>query len=215
MPANNSKSTVHYWAGRYPGALGHLYGPGAFRKPYPWLPFALDNGAFAAFTNGTEFDSAAWVALLDKVERTGESPLWALVPDVVGDRDATLRAWEKWAPVASRYGWPLAFAVQDGMTKGDVPAADVIFVGGTTRWKRRSMAQWARDFQRVHIGRINTAKWLWRCVEVGAESCDGTGWFRGDKEQLAGLENFLESYANGVRTIPRILPDLFDARLSA
>lgn len=215
MPANNSKSIVHYWAGRYPGALGHLYGPGAFRGPYDWLPFALDNGAFGAFTSGAPWDAAAWLALLARVERTGETPLWALVPDVVGNRDATLRAWEQWSPVARRFGWPLAFAVQDGMTPGDVPDADVVFVGGTTRWKRRSMASWAKAFPRVHIGRINTAKWLWRCVEIGAESCDGTGWFRGRVEQLAGLESFLASYAAGVRTIPRRHPDLFDVRVAS
>jgi hypothetical protein len=27
--------------------------------------------------------------------------------------------------------------------------------------------------------------------EAGAESCDGTGWFRGDQDQLAGLERYL------------------------
>lgn len=215
MPANNCKSVVHYWAGRYPNLIGHLYGPGAFRGPFAWMPFALDNGAYGAFSAGTAWDSDAWLALLDKVERTGERPLWVLVPDVVGDRDGTLRAWERWSPVAERYGWPLAFAVQDGMARGDVPDCDVVFVGGTTRWKRRTMHQWARDFRRVHIGRINTARWLWRCVEIGAESCDGTGWFRGDPEQLAGLESFLVSYAAGVRRIPRRLPDLFDARVSA
>lgn len=212
MPSNNSKSIVHYWAGRYPGALGHLYGPGGFRGPYPWLPFALDNGAFGAFTAGTPWESSVWTDLMDRAAACGASPLWALVPDVVGDRDGTLRAWERWSPVARGYGWPLAFAVQDGMTKGDVPDdADVLFVGGSTRWKRRTMHQWARDFPRVHIGRINTEKWLWRCVEIGAESCDGTGWFRGNKVQIAGLESFLADYAAGVRAPRRPLPDLFEA----
>jgi hypothetical protein len=211
MPANNSKAIVHYWAGTYPGMLGHLYSPGGFRGPYDWLPFGLDNGAFPAWTKGEAWDEAAYRGLLERVAKAHHTPLWVLVPDVVADRDATLRSWERWAPELRGYGWPLAFAVQDGMTVGDVPDADVIFVGGSTVWKRRTMETWCKSFKRVHVGRINTEKWLWRCVEVGAESCDGTGWFRGDPDQLAGLEAFLKAYAAGVRTSPRKLPDLFAA----
>jgi hypothetical protein len=33
--------------------------------------------------------------------------------------------------------------------------------------------------------------------ECGAESCDGTGWFRGDKRQLDGLIQYLEESTNG------------------
>jgi hypothetical protein len=196
MPANNGKGIVHYWAGKYPGLLGHLYSPDGFRGPYPWLPFALDNGAFPAYTKGVPWNEEAYRKLLARVAAQQQAPLWILAPDVVADRDATLRSWERWAPELRTFGWPLAFAVQDGMTVGDVPDADVIFVGGSTEWKRETMAMWGANFARVHVGRINTEKWLWRCVEIGAESCDGTGWFRGDKAQLAGLASFLEKRAS-------------------
>jgi len=32
--------------------------------------------------------------------------------------------------------------------------------------------------------------------DSGAESVDGSGWFRGDQNQLAGLERFLEETTN-------------------
>jgi len=38
-----------------------------------------------------------------------------------------------------------------------------------------------RSGYRVHVGAINSLKNLLRCKELGAESCDGTGWFRGPK----------------------------------
>ena len=65
--------------------------------------------------------------MLGNVMAQGLSPRWVLVPDVVADREATLAKWEQYAPVAVRYGWPLAIAVQDGMTPADIPAgAEVI-----------------------------------------------------------------------------------------
>jgi hypothetical protein len=33
---------------------------------------------------------------------------------------------------------------------------------------------------------------LWDCYQAGAASCDGSGWFRGDQQQLTKLENFLK-----------------------
>jgi hypothetical protein len=58
MPSNWSAGLVHYLAGIYPGMIGHLYSPKGQRGPYPWLPYALDNGAFK------NFDKYAWVKLL-------------------------------------------------------------------------------------------------------------------------------------------------------
>jgi hypothetical protein len=210
MPANNSSSEVHYWAGVYAGLIGHLYSPSDTRR-YAWLPFALDNGAFPAFTHGRPFDDEAFCAHLHRYAPLG--PRWVVVPDVVGSRDDTLRSWDRWYPECAASGVPLAMAVQDGMTEADVPSeAAVIFIGGTTAWKRRTMAQWCAQFSRVHVGRINTNKWLWRCVEIGAESCDGTGWFRGDAEQLDGLRTFLREYVSGERKPPtaRVQPSLFE-----
>ncbi len=199
MPANNSAMFIGYLAGQYPGRLGHLYSPGGLRGPYDFMPFALDNGRFACWANGAIWDEATYLGMLDRVAESGHSPAWVLVPDHVGDRNNTLRDWDKYSTrLASTYGWPLAFAVQDGIETDDVPDnASVIFVGGSTEWKRRTLHDWCDNYPRVHIGRINTNKWLWECHDAGAESCDGTGWMRGCKVQLAGLVEYLETSTNG------------------
>lgn len=193
MPANNCSGIVHYWAGRY-GGLGHLYSPGDRRRPVKWLPLALDNGAFPAFTRGVAWDAAAFRSHLAYYTGFPIKPLWVVVPDVVGNREDTLSRWNEWEPELLATGVPLAFAAQDGMSPSDVPrTASVVFIGGSTDWKREAIGPWCAAFPRVHVGRINTIKWLRVCQDAGAESCDGTGWFRGDQVQFAGLERFITS----------------------
>ena len=187
MPTNGSYPWLHYWAGRASGCVGHLYSPKGQRGPYQWLPYALDNGAFAGF------DEGEWKALLRWACLSGAAPLWVAVPDVVGDAKATSAQWDTYSPEASRFGWPLAFVVQDGHEPADVPGgADVIFVGGSTEWKWASLDTWCAAYDRVHVGRVNSPERLYQCHRLGVESVDGTGWGRGDSRQLAGLLRYLE-----------------------
>jgi hypothetical protein len=203
MPANNTGIRVGHLAGRYPGKLGHLYSPGAEVGPFHFMPYALDNGAFPAFSKGEPWDEGAYWGLINWMRLQTQRPRWILVPDVVADRAATLAKWAEWEPVLRPLGYPLAFAAQDGMTFADVPAsADVVFLGGSTDWKRQAIVPWCARFPRVHVGRINTYKWLWYCADAGAESCDGTGWTRGDQAQWRGLEQWLrEASGESQRTI--------------
>lgn len=188
MVSNNSKGIVHHLATKYPGWIGHLYSPESWRTPIQWIPYALDNGGYTSFARGQAFDSTAYRKLLERARFAPYRPLWALVPDVVGDRDGTLRAWDEWMPEVRSYGWPLAFAVQDGMTPGDVPAgASIVFVGGSTEWKRSTFRDWAAR-GRCHVGRINTMEWLHKCADAGVESVDGTGWYH--DRQMAQLIAF-------------------------
>jgi hypothetical protein len=194
MPANNTGAWVGYLAGKHEGRIGHLYSPGAERKPLPFIQFALDNNRYVCSLNDREWDEAAYLRMLDS---HGSAALWCIVPDWVGSRDRTLREWDRWAPRMS--GLRLAMAVQDGMTAADVPSeAEVICLGGTTEWKRRTLHYWAEHFRRLHVLRINTEKWLWVCHDAGVESCDGTGWFRGDQVQLRGLCRYLDRSSRGV-----------------
>jgi len=198
MPTNWSSLIVGYWAGRYPGSVGHLYSPGGWRRPEPWLPYALDNGAWGAHLAGSAWDCGAWRDHLRRAALSGQAPLWAVVPDMVGDRAATLEMWRAHSPEAARYGWPLAFAAQDGMEPDDVPDdAAVVFLGGSTAWKLDNLAAWGRAFPgRLHVARVNTRTRLSLCYRAGAMSCDGTGWGRGDQQQLGGLKQFIEEIWN-------------------
>lgn len=199
MPSNNSSMHLGWLAGQYPGSIGWLLSPDGWRQPHRWLPYALDNGAFPAWVNKQPWDEAGFLGMLKRSQQCGYNPKWVLVPDVVADREATISRWIEWAPRIRPYGWPLAFAVQDGMTQADVPPdTDVVFVGGTTEWKWATVYNWCRDNKRVHVGRVNGYRGLWHCDDAGAESCDGTGWFRGDQDQLEGLERYLkESSGHG------------------
>jgi hypothetical protein len=195
MLANNSNPIVHYFAGRFPGKIGWLVGPSARHKTKlkRWIPYALDNDAYSAFSNHTQWSESDWFALLEWARQSGKKPLWVLVPDVVADKAATLERWQRYNPKVRE---TKAFAVQDGMTPDDVPeGAEVVFVGGTTQWKWRSLPMWAEHFPRIHVGRVNTLRRLWTCEELGVESCDGTGWFReGDGARIADLELWLEGH---------------------
>ena len=179
MPGTNSYGLVHWIAGAHPGKIGWLIGPTHRKLPRAWLPYALDNDAFSAWSQKKPWNEALWLDLLQWARRTHVAPLWVLVPDVVADKRKTLIQWEKYCPVVAEFGWPLAFAVQDGMRPCDVPDnADVVFVGGTTEWKWKNLKMWTENFPRVHCGRVNMIRRLWTCEDAGCESVDGSGWFR-------------------------------------
>lgn len=204
MPSTNTGADIRAVAQDFPQHLAHLIGPedGGWRTPF--LPYALDNGAYRAWETGERWKQREYLGLCEKAVKHATPPLWLLVPDVVADRDQTLWSWEAWhRDLARWYGWPLGFAVQDGMTTADVPQeAAIIFVGGSRGWKRRTFRQWAKEFPRVHVGKINTYGWLWACAESGVESLDGTGWYYRNDQQLYGLIRFLEEWRAGHRSRP-------------
>jgi hypothetical protein len=196
MPANSTGIRTGYWAGRFPGRIGHLYSPGGERGPWEFMPYGIDNGVFA---KGPLWSEDEYFRLLEWARRSGQPPLWNLVPDTVGDRDHTLRKWDRYYYRCRSYGWALAFAVQDGMTPGDVPSeADVVFVGGSTEWKWKTVSFWCAEFDHVHVGRVNTYRRLWQCHDAGAKSADGTGFNRGDQLQTRGILAYLEE-SSGLR----------------
>jgi hypothetical protein len=192
MIANNTGAEARRLAATFPGYVGHLFSPGGWRRPDPAFPYAIDNGAFAAWEAGRPFDVEAFLGLLERLKREPVQPEWIAVPDVVMDREATLSQWQHWAPVVADLGVPLAFVVQDGMKAVDVPGeAAVIFVGGSTPWKWLTLPMWCEQGRRVHVGRVNTARRLRQCMRLGVESCDGTGYFKGNRRQLDAAWYFL------------------------
>lgn len=201
MPGNSSGWFWHCLA-RETQKVGHLYSPGAQRGPWPWFPYALDNGCFALWNPDdntfNEFGPGgwqlageyAWRTLLMWTECVEQKPLWAIVPDRPGSHHGTVLKWERYAPeILGRI--PLAIAVQDGMKPEDVRQLaiqpEVICVGGSTEWKWATVEMWAKEFPRVHLLRCNAPTKLDWLEELGVESTDGTGWNRGDPKQTAGL----------------------------
>ncbi len=191
----------HYWSGKYPGSVGVLIGP-SYGKKVPidkWMPFALDNDAFTAWRDKKAWDYRAWVDMLQWVRLFRLKPMWAAVPDVVADREATLENWIKYASTIQRLGWPTAFCVQDGMTPDDVPHdADVVFVGGSDSWKFPNLPMWTTHFPRVHCARVNSPEMIEACDRLGCESVDGTGWFREPSrpDKVPAIERFIEGHRN-------------------
>lgn len=209
MLTNHTGIRTGYLMGQFPGLVGHLFSPGGERGPYEFAPYALDNGAYG---HDDDWEEARWLKLLNWARLSGIAPMWALVPDRVADKKTTLERWNRYAPmVKAQYGWPLAFAVQDGMTLSDVPReADVVFVGGTFDWKWKTVRYWCESFENVHVGRVNTYKNLMRCHDAGAKSTDGTGFMRGCQRQYRDLLAYLRQ-ASGIATRHIQLP-LCEAR---
>lgn len=206
MPANCTGWFWHCLA-RETGNLGHLYSPGAQIGPFPWFPYALDVGVYKlwdAITN--TFDEEGWKELEPKWRQlvywaacATQRPLWGIVPDTPGNAKDTFKKWHKYYQVLIDAEIPPALAVQDGMTVDDVSSLSmrphVICVGGSTEWKWKTVEMWAKAFPRVHVLRCNSPEKLEYLESLKVESCDGTGWNRGDKKQTSGLEVFVRRNA--------------------
>lgn len=194
MVANQTGTYFGFLAGRYPGAIGHLYSPGKGKAgPFEFFPYALDNGAFIASEHKIPWDEAEWKRLLLWSAMSGQRPLWAVVPDVVANREATIRRWGEYAGEVRRYGFRPAFAVQDGMTFADVPSDDcMLFIGGGDEFKDAAIVPWCERFPgRVHVARVNRWDRLIRSYRAGAVSVDGTGWYHTDNGQREELVKFI------------------------
>lgn len=140
-------------------------------------PYALDNGAWTAHQQGTEFNSAAFE---EAVSIAGAGADWVVVPDIVEGGMESLEFSLSWLSRLAAY--PVLLAVQDGMTTEDIRPhlSDRIgiFVGGSTDWKIDTMCEWgqlAKDAGcYLHVGRVNTARRIRLCQRACADSFDGT-----------------------------------------
>jgi hypothetical protein len=191
MPSNCVGFNAGYLFGKHPGRLAHLHSVERLSEPIRGIPWALDNGVYGAFTAEKEWSEEPLYRFLDAYSLW--NPMWVVVPDCITNRDETLRMWDAHAPALQAFGVPLAMAVQDGMTPDDVPKeASIVFVGGSTSWKWRNLNMWTESFDRVHVGRVNSLRLLLMAEKSGAESCDGTGWFRAP-DRLVELTSYLEN----------------------
>ncbi len=140
--------------------------------------YALDNGAWTAFTQGESFDVAAFEKALDLM---GAEADWVASPDIVGGGMRSLELSESWLPrlIDARL---VLIPVQDGLTADDVrPLLGNrvgIFLGGSTEWKLATMREWGELAREVgcyyHVARVNTRRRIEMCSEAGATSFDGS-----------------------------------------
>jgi hypothetical protein len=152
--------------------------------PQNYLPgwrYALDNGAWSAFQNGTAFDELAFKSAVGAM---GAGADWVIAPDVVcGGLESLAYSleWLDWTCARSRR---VLIAVQDGMTPADLApfvGRDVgIAIGGSTEWKEEQLARggWG-DLTRprgawLHCLRVNTARRIAMCASAGVDSFDGS-----------------------------------------
>lgn len=143
------------------------------------FPYALDNGAWSAYTQRKQFDDRAFRVALRKL---GARADWAVIPDIVAGGLASLETSLRWMREVLDETKLALLAVQDGMDIDDVRpflgARVGIFVGGSTDWKLATLGQWTKLGRDVgcwvHVGRVNTARRIHLCGTAGATSFDGT-----------------------------------------
>jgi hypothetical protein len=160
------------------GLLGMIATPAQRRPVPPLATWCADNGCFGVGFPGVG-PWLEWLAGFTEGERARCA--FATAPDVVADHDATVTRSGPWLDRIRQLGYPAAFVAQDGARPNSVPwdTFDVLFIGGSTRWKlgpeARAVIRRAHDHARpVHMGRVNTWRRLRYAAAVGAASVDGT-----------------------------------------
>lgn len=191
------------------GLLGVIAQPGSNSLDgLDGLPWVADNGCFA-----DDWEPERWLRWLTRQTAHTASCLFATVPDVVGDHQATLERWGEWAPRVEALGFPPAFVLQDGADPADVEALDAraVFIGGDPRrhpeWKLGPEARAiATDARRrglhVHMGRVNSRKRIRYALDF-CDTADGTYLKYGPRINLPRLLRFLRT-AHAEAAHPRL-----------
>lgn len=144
------------------------------------FPYALDNGAWTAFSQKTEWDEDRFI---DALTRFGAGADFVIAPDIVCGGAASLALSRTWIKGCLTECSRVAIAVQNGMTADDIrpllSASVGVFVGGDDAWKESSMDMWCELARECgswcHVGRVNTLRRLRLCQMAGADSFDGSG----------------------------------------
>lgn len=174
------------------GLLGRVCTPaGGIREKHG--AWCADNGAFS-----DKWDADKWWSFLQRNAVDAESCLFAALPDVVGDWEATLARSEPWIDRVKALGYPVAIVLQDGCTLDTVPwdRIDAVFIGGTTEFKlgviaREVTAEAKRRGLWVHMGRVNSERRLRYASHIGCDSADGTYLSFGPSVNLPRLKAWL------------------------
>jgi hypothetical protein len=179
-----------------------------WRDPSDYPFFAVDNGAYSAWSQGKRWDPSTFLKILHRCAEEGRTPDFAVLPDIVGGGYESVKRSHYWRVVLSELfpGFRWAFAVQDGMTPESVYGFTIpgqvstIFVGGTLEWKLRTMGQWAEFAHRYgmecHVGRIGPVDRMVEADLAGADSIDSTTWV----QRNGCLRHHVEAYRRFMAT---------------
>lgn len=157
--------------------------------------WAADNGCF---TN-PDLDIKDYMRWLELHSVGLNTCLFATAPDVVGDAVLTVERSRPVLPQIRALGYKAAFVAQDGMEsrKVDWDSFDVLFIGGSTKWKLSGGAYWLiqqakRQGKKVHLGRCNSWTRLRYAKLAGCDSADGTHLVFKPDARLAELYTWLD-----------------------
>lgn len=152
--------------------------------PHLWRSgwrYALDNGAWSAFTAGGAIDLDAYRSAVDEL---GPGADWVVLPDIVTGGAESLRLSLEWLPWVARRARRVLIAAQDGMVPDDLaPYLSErvgVAIGGSTEWKEQQLGRraWgeacAARGSWLHALRVNTQRRLHLAAIGGCCSVDGT-----------------------------------------
>ena len=147
------------------------------------FPYAIDNGAWTAHTQGQPFDAEAFIKVVNYL---GADADFVVAPDVVCGGPGSLALSLQWLPWLRDRTARVLLPVQDGMEDADIspflsPTVG-IFIGGSTIpplvWKESTAQRWARLAREhgahCHMGRVNTRRRITICALAGVDSFDGS-----------------------------------------
>ena len=146
--------------------------------------WAMDNDRFNADISAARackiwYDK--FLAWLERCQDWRDKCLFVVAPDIVCDARATLREFPYWYTVIRGYGYPVAFALQNGVEGVGVPWSwiNFVFVGGDNEFKEGPIvARLAREASErgigVHVGRVNSRRRALMSAKIGADTIDGT-----------------------------------------
>lgn len=144
----------------------------------------MDNGCYK------RYDPPAIIRMMQRF-RGLPNCKFMVAPDVVGDHEETLCLFWEWLTLIRRYGYPVAFVLQDGVTLETVPFGSIqaLFIGGSTDFKKSELvqeivAEAKRRGKWVHMGRVNSKRRATYAKSILCDSTDGTSSSIAPKETI-------------------------------
>lgn len=157
-------------------------GQSIYRAVEMGIPWAADNDGFGFWSRGEPYNPKPLLKWLPRWQDYADSCLFVVAPDILTNACATLQTFWLWRDIIAAYGYPVAFAVQDGIEDYPPPWGyfDALFIGATNRTKySRHVAELVRGAKArglwVHNGRVNGLSAVRYSKTIGCDSFDGTG----------------------------------------